>query len=152
MEYQTILLILLVIISADFIFDNIIGYLNHQSSKKPIPAKLEGIYDEERYAKSQAYERVNYRFGLLTETISFVAMFAILYFGVFGWVDDWLRNYAQNELLLSLYFFAVVFFASDILTIPFQWYSTFVIEEKFGFNKSTIKTFISDKLKGICSR
>jgi STE24 endopeptidase len=73
---------------------------------------------------------------------------AVLYFGWFGTLDQWVRGFAQNELLLSLYFFGVLYFISDILTIPFQLYSTFVIEEKFGFNKSTIKTFIVDKLKG----
>jgi STE24 endopeptidase len=58
------------------------------------------------------------------------------------------RPYVQHEILLALAFFGVLMFASDILTLPFQWYSTFVIEEKYGFNKTTVKTFVTDKLKG----
>jgi STE24 endopeptidase len=68
--------------------------------------------------------------------------------GGFGWIDSLLRPYFENEILLALAFFAVLMLASDILTIPFQWYSTFVIEEKYGFNKTTTKTFVVDKLKG----
>jgi STE24 endopeptidase len=71
-----------------------------------------------------------------------------LAFGGFGWLDDVLRAYIQNEIFLALTFFGVLMIASDIITIPFQWYSTFVIEEKYGFNKTTPKIFIVDKLKG----
>ena len=69
--------------------------------------------------------------------------------GGFGWLDSLLRVSIENEILLALAFFGVLMLASDILTIPFQWYSTFVIEEKYGFNKTTMKTFIADKPKGI---
>jgi STE24 endopeptidase len=69
-------------------------------------------------------------------------------FGGFGWLDSLLRGYIENEILVALAFFGVLMIASDILTIPFQWYSTFVIEEKYGFNKTTPKIFIMDKLKG----
>lgn len=148
MDYQSLLYLMLAIVSFDFVLENILGFLNHRSSKKTPPAALADIYDSEQYAKSQAYEQAKYRFGLFTGVISFIATILILYYGGFGYLDKWLRNFAPNELLLSLYFFGILFIASDLLTIPFQLWNTFVIEAKFGFNKSTYKTFVIDKLKG----
>lgn len=148
MNDQQILFLLLGIIVFDFVLENLVDFLNHKAANKNIPKPLEGIYDEESYRKSQEYGATNYRFSLITGSISFLVTVAILYFGWFGTLDQWVRGFAQNELVLSLYFFGVLYFISDILTIPFQLYGTFVIEEKFGFNKSTIKTFIVDKLKG----
>ncbi|MEQ9301153.1 MAG: M48 family metallopeptidase [Cyclobacteriaceae bacterium] len=148
MNDQQILFLLLGIIVFDFVLENLVDFLNHKSANKNIPKPLEGIYDEESYRKSQEYGATNYRFSLITGSISFLATVAILYFGWFGTLDQWVRGFAQNELVLSLYFFGILYFISDILTIPFQLYGTFVIEEKFGFNKSSIKTFIVDKLKG----
>lgn len=148
MNDHQILLLLLGIIVFDFVLENLVDFLNHKSANKNIPKPLEGIYDEESYRKSQEYGATNYRFSLITGSVSFLVTVAILYFGWFGTLDQWVRGFAQNELVLSLYFFGVLYFISDILTIPFQLYGTFVIEEKFGFNKSSIKTFIVDKLKG----
>jgi STE24 endopeptidase len=68
--------------------------------------------------------------------------------GGFGWLDSFLRPNFHNEIMLALAFFGTLMVASDIISLPFQWYSTFVIEEKYGFNKTTVKTFITDKLKG----
>src|SRR5690606_40227895 len=68
--------------------------------------------------------------------------------GGFGWIDGWLRSFISHDIGLALAFFGVVGLASDILTLPFQWYATFVIEERYGFNRTTLQTFITDKLKG----
>lgn len=148
MQSEVILYILLGITFLDFVIDKVVSSLNDKNRNLPIPEKLKGIYDDEQYKKSQAYHTEVGKFSTLTSIISFLSAMGILYFGGFGWVDGWLRQFADNELLLSLYFFGVLYFASDILTIPFQWYDTFVIEQKYGFNKMTVKTFILDKLKG----
>ncbi|MFY0651864.1 MAG: M48 family metallopeptidase [Cyclobacteriaceae bacterium] len=148
MSEQTILYLLLGITTFDFVFDKFLSYLNNQNRKLPIPDALQGIYDDEQYKKSQEYHQVRDRFSMWTSSLSFVIAMCMLYFGVFGRLDGWLRGIAPLDLVASLYFFGVLYFASDILTIPFQLYSTFVIEEKFGFNKTTPKTFITDKLKG----
>lgn len=145
---QTILIVLLVIITFDFAFERVITHLNNKSSKKPIPSELDGIYDSEKYAKSQAYQRATSQFGTLTATLSFVLMFAAIYFGWFGLLDKWLRGFSPFEPLTTLLFFGAVFIISDVFGTPFSWYQTFVIEEKFGFNKMTPKTFWLDKLKG----
>ncbi len=148
MDERGLLFLLIGIIAVEFIVDFMVGFLNHRSANQNIPDELAGIYNEAQYEKSQRYEVANYRFGVITGTISFVVTIAVLYFGWFGDLDLWLRGYAPNELVLSLYFFAALYFISDILTIPFQLYGTFIIEEKFGFNKSSMKTFILDKVKG----
>ena len=148
MQATTILNIILVIISLDYLFNLILGLLNYNSFDRSIPKNLKGIYDEKEYINSQEYNKSNFRFGLFTSTINFLALFCIFKFGLLGVLDSLLRNYSpENEISLSLLFFASIFFINDIILIPFQLYKIFVIEEKFGFNKMNLKTFIVDKFK-----
>jgi STE24 endopeptidase len=148
MTEQTILYLLLVIITFDFFLERVLSYLNRKSSKKPIPSELEGIYDEDQYAKSQAYQAEVSRFAIISSSISFLLMFSAIYFGWFGVLDDWIRTFSPLDMLSTLIFFGILFVISDFIGIPFSLYGTFVIEEKYGFNKTTIKTFILDKIKG----
>lgn len=148
MNYQTILYILIAIVSFDFVLNKILGFLNNKSRKQSIPDELSGIYDEDKYAQSQAYQTEVFRFSLFSSIFSFLLMLAMLWFGGFGWLDEYLRGIAPVEPLTSLYFFGIVYLVSDLIGIPFDLYSTFVIEEKYGFNKMTIKTYLFDKLKG----
>ena len=85
--------------------------------------------------------------GMISGTFSFLITLSMYLFGGFGWLDTLLSSYIDNPILLSLAFFGVIFWASDLLGIPFEWYDTFVIEQKFGFNKVTPRIFILDKLK-----
>ena len=126
----------------------ILDWLNLRHSKAELPTEAEGIYDDEQYAKSQNYHKVTARFSFITSAFSTLLTVAILWFGGFGWLDSMLSANIDNEILLALAFFGVLFIASDIINLPFQLYSTFVIEEKFGFNKTTLKTFFLDKIKG----
>ena len=139
---------MIVILTIEFVVERVLSFLNRQNRKKEIPEELKGIYDEEQYDKSQRYQAEQERFGQITSTFSFVLILIILATGGFGLLDDWLRQYAMFNPLRTLMFFGVVFLAADIINIPFQVYSTFVIEEKYGFNKTTAKTFVLDKLKG----
>lgn len=148
MEANTILILLLAILSFDFIFNKVLEFLNIKSMKEELPDEVKDIYDEEKYKKSIAYAKANNKFGLLTSSFSFVLSFVLLATGFFGWFDQKIHEFIATEELVSLAFFGLLFLASDILNIPFQIYDTFVIEEKFGFNKTTPKTFILDKLKG----
>lgn len=148
MEAKSILILLLAILSFDFIFNKVLEYLNIRSMKEELPDEVKDIYDEEKYKKSIAYAKANNKFGLLTSTFSFILSFFLLATGFFGWFDQEVHGIIATEELVSLAFFGLLFLASDILNIPFQIYATFVIEEKFGFNKTTSKTFILDKLKG----
>ena len=148
MSPQTVFFIILVILTADFVSERILSALNVKSSKKPIPDLLSGIYDQDKYQKQQSYFRANTRFGLLTSTVSFLVIFLMIVFGGFGWLDGIVQRWTANPILVSLIFFGILFLANDIISTPFEIYDTFVIEERFGFNKTTPKTFILDKLKG----
>lgn len=113
-----------------------------------LPAELQGIYDAEKYAKQQEYERVNTRFSLLSGSISFVIVLLMFFLGGFAFVDGIAKGITENSILIALIFFGILMFASDLIGTPFDIYDTFVIEEKFGFNKTTPKTYFFDKIKG----
>ena len=149
MDEKMILLIMLVIVTADFILERTLGYFNSKSAKKPIPEELKGIYDEEKYRKSQDYNRTVTNFGNWMAVLSFVVTICALYFGWFGWLDKWIRNFSPLAPVTSLIFFGILFLLSEVIGTPFSYYQNFVIEEKFGFNKMTRKTFWMDKLKGL---
>ena len=148
MDYTEIQILLLLIISFQFIIDLVSGLLNYSSFDKPLPNNVENIFSENEYSKSQKYKKLNFKFNLVSSVYSFSILFTVLYFGLLGSLDYYIRNVTfENEISLSLIFFASVFIISDTLKIPFQLYRVFVIEEQFGFNNTTLKTFIFDKLK-----
>jgi STE24 endopeptidase len=145
---QLILIIILTIVSVSYIFDQLLEYINLATQRAGIPAAIEVFYDKEKYVKSLAYHREQAKFSFLTSGFSFILSITMLATGGFGWLDEMLRGYVQHETILALTFFGVIMIASDILNTPFQWYATFVIEEKYGFNKTTPRTFFLDKIKG----
>lgn len=148
MNPVTILYIILAISAVSYVFDQLLDYINLKAQRKDIPADIAAFYDKEKYLKSLDYHRDQTKFSFLTSAFGFALSFGMLVFGGFGWLDSLIRPYFDNEIFLALAFFGAIAVASDILTLPFQWYSTFVIEERYGFNKTTVKTFITDKLKG----
>jgi STE24 endopeptidase len=140
--------IILAIVIADFAFERWLDYLNTTRWSDVLPEELCGIYDEKAYQKSQQYQHVNHRFGMITSTVSFVALLAMLWWGGFAWLDAGLRQFTENPIWLALLFFGVLAVASSIISLPFSIYDTFVIEARFGFNKTTPRTFVLDLLKG----
>jgi STE24 endopeptidase len=132
----------------DFVIDKYLDYLNLQNWSPQLPKEAEGIYDVEKYRKSMEYYKVNHRFSLLTSFFSFILLLLMLFLGGFGWLDNYVRTVTTHPVWMALLFFGILGLASDVLSMPFSVYRTFVIEEKFGFNKTTVKTFIMDKLKG----
>jgi len=127
----------------------VLAYLNRKRMSPVLPDELKGIYPLEKYAKQQEYQRVNSRFGLISGGFSFLITLVILLFGILGWFDNYLREYTGHFLVLPLVFFGIILIVNEIISFPFDWYATFTIEERFGFNKSTRKLFIIDWLKGI---
>lgn len=148
MKPETILLAILGISVISYLFDQLLDYINLKAQRKDIPAEVEGFYNKQKYQKSLDYQKDQTRFSFITAAVSFLLSLGMLIFGGFGWLDGVLRPFFSNEIALALVFFGLIMIVSDLLTIPFQWYGTFVIEEKYGFNKTTVKTFITDKLKG----
>ncbi|MDR1762484.1 MAG: M48 family metallopeptidase [Dysgonamonadaceae bacterium] len=147
--YNTYFYIIIVIYVAAFVWGQILAYLNRKRMSPLIPKELEGIYNAEEYARQQEYQRTNSRFGLISGGFSFIVTLAALVFGLFGWLDEFLRSYTENFLLLPLLFFGIIFIISEIIDLPFEWYAIFNIEERFGFNKSTPRIFWTDFFKGI---
>ncbi|MCS6975038.1 MAG: M48 family metallopeptidase [Cyclobacteriaceae bacterium] len=148
MTSDWILNLLLILVSSSFLLGELLEWLNLRHMRTELPEEVAGFYDAEKYRKSQEYHRELNRFGLLQSLFSFIVLLIMLLTGGFGWLDNVLRQYTTHPVLLPLVFFAVLGLASELLSLPFQWYGTFVIEEKYGFNRTTVKTFITDKLKG----
>lgn len=148
MSPDLILVIILIIITFDFVLEQALDFINLKSSKNEIPDDIATFYDRDKYKKGREYQKTLTRFSFITSTFSFILSFLLLSLGVFGFIDTLLRPYFDNEIYLSLAYFGLLYIASDIINTPFQLYSTFVIEEKYGFNKTTPKTFIMDKVKG----
>jgi len=148
MQPHFILYIILGISVISYVFDQILDYVNLKARRKEIPAEIAGFYDPAKYLKSLEYQSEQARFSFITSAFSFALSMLMLTLGGFGVVDQLLRPYFQNEIMLALVFFGVIFLASDILALPFQGYGIFVIEEKYGFNKTTVRTFVRDKFKG----
>ena len=148
MTPQLLFNILIVITIAGFVFDQWISFLNTTTRSNKLPEELKGFYDEETYSKQQDYESVNYRFGLISDVLSFVVILFMLFLGGFAWLDALVINFTGSAILQAILFFGILVLASDLLSIPLDLYHTFVIEERFGFNKTTPVTYVVDKLKG----
>ena len=144
--------IIISIIVINFIVDKILNALNAQHYNDALPKELIDVYDEAEYKKSQDYKATNYKFGIITSTFSVILTLGFLFLDGFEFVDNIARSYSQDPIIIALIFFGIIMICSDILTTPFSYYSTFVIEERFGFNKTTKKTFILDILFLLCLR
>jgi STE24 endopeptidase len=145
---EVLFFIIIGLLVADFIFEQVLEYLNSTQWSDEIPLDILDIYDEKDYKKQQAYQKVNYRFSIVTASFSFILMLTMFLVSGFALVNSWAFSITSNSIWGALIFFGILLLASDILTTPFSVYDTFVIEEKFGFNKTTPKTFVLDKLKG----
>jgi len=145
---QTLFYIIIGILIFEYLLDRFLDYRNNQNWSAKLPEELDGIYDEESYQKSQKYDKANYNFSFWSSGLSLIVMLAMIIGGGFAIVDDYARSISENLIVISLVFFGILYIFNDIISIPFSVYHTFVIEEKFGFNKTTVKTFLVDKLKG----
>ena len=147
--YNIYFFLIISIVILNFVWGQILSYLNQKRMTPDIPDELKGIYDQKDYTNQQLYQKTTIRFGLISGGFSFVIILLIICFGLFGWLDDTLRDYTSNFYLLPLFFFGILLLGNEIIDLPFSWYATFSIEERFGFNKSTLKLFILDWIKGI---
>lgn len=147
MNADALFYLLLFISIVYFVFEFILDELNFKHSLLPLPSKIAAIYTTEAYHKSKEYKITKHRFNKWESVIMFLVSIVFFYFKGYGLLDKWIRLYISNEMGVTICFFVIIAFVSDILSIPFTYYDLFVIEEKFGFNKTTHKTFFIDKLK-----
>lgn len=145
MNYIT--LVISIIIAVKYSIESILDRLNASKFEAPIPESVSDVYNAEEYQKSVRYKLVNYRFSRLESTLGVGIMLLFLWLGGFAWVDNWARSISENEIVVALLFFGVLGIGSDLLGLPFSYYHTFIIEERFGFNKQTLTLFWTDKIK-----
>ena len=148
MTATTLFYIIISMIVISFIIDKIINNLNAKHFGDALPLEVADVYENEEYKKSQEYKKINFKFSSLTSLFSIALTLLFFFFDGFKFVDDIARNLSDNSIVISLLFFGTIMLTSDVLTTPFSYYKTFVIEEEFGFNKTTKKLFWLDKLKG----
>ena len=147
MTPSTLFYLLITIVIIVFVIDTLLDILNARHFNNKIPSEVDDVYPEDEYQKSIAYKKANYKFKLVSSTISLVLMLLFFFLDGFALVDNYARSISDNPIIVGLLFFGIIMIGSDILSTPASYYRTFVIEEKFGFNKTTIATFFSDKIK-----
>ncbi|HSR66703.1 MAG TPA: M48 family metallopeptidase [Acidobacteriota bacterium] len=141
--------IILAALLGEYLLSLISDLLNLRALSERLPEEFQDVYDAEDYRRSQQYTRERTRFGILTSSFNLVLLLAFWHVGGFNLLDLWLRQLGYGPLLTGLLYIGALVLASGLLSLPFQIYSTFVIEERYGFNKTTAKTFIADLLKGL---
>lgn len=146
---QTILWLIVGFILLEFVLTKVLSYLNLQTWDKPLPDEVKDLYDAKKYQEAKEYAKVNYRFGTISSTFSLIVSVLFLVLGGFALVDGDARGLTDSPILQSLIFFGLIGAGSSIISMPFGIYHTFVIEERFGFNKTTVATYIVDKIKGL---
>ena len=145
-EYWLYLIIGLVFFN--YLFSTVLDYINDKNWRDQIPPLMKDYYDKENYIKAKNYAKDKGKISLISSTLSTLITILFLAFKGYGWLDSIIANYYDIPFLQSGLFFLTLFILSDVLSIPFSCYNTFVIEEKYGFNKTTVKTFVIDKIKG----
>ena len=148
MNSEILFSIIVTLVVANQLFSYLLDYLNISYRNRALPPELEDVYDKQQYQKQQAYEIERTRFSFWASLLSVSSILIMLFFDGFAFLDNFLREFTSNEITISLSFFGILLFASNILSLPFSIYSTFVIEQKYGFNKTTVKTFLLDMIKG----
>ncbi|MFC2150800.1 M48 family metallopeptidase [Calditrichota bacterium] len=143
------LIIVIAVIVAKYLLDVIVARLNLSRLSPDLPSEFTGYYDAEKYATSQRYTRERTRFGMIENTLDVLVIIPFILLGGFGWLDSVVRSLGQVTIVNGLIFAGILIIVGQILGLPFSIYSTFVIEEKYGFNRTTPKTFVFDMLKGL---
>jgi len=142
-------IIILATLAVDFVLNLIADTLNLSSLDQQLPDEFSDVYDEESYSKSQRYTKVRTKFGILTSVFNLIVLLAFWFSGGFNWLDGLIQGWSLGAIWTGLAYIGILLLGKSILSLPFSLYSTFVIEERFGFNKTTPKTFVVDMLKGL---
>ena len=149
MEPSTLFNILITILLIKFVIDSVLNHLNAKHFNDTLPNDVSDVYEINEYQKSQTYKRTNHNFSKITSLFSLITTLLFFFVNGFSIVDEIARGFSNNIIIITLIFFGIIIVGSDIISIPFSLYKTFVIEEKFGFNKTTKKIFFLDKIKGL---
>lgn len=142
-----LLLSIVTFVLIDFAAGMVINYLNENSKNAPLSAEAAEIYNPDEYARSMEYGTVKYKFEMLTSVITTVVILSAIILGWFAKLDLQIRERIENNLLVTIVFVGILIVVSSLSSLPGRYYSTFIIEEKYGFNKTTKKLFSTDAIK-----
>ena len=145
--HNTIFWIILAIVFADFLFGVWLQALSSRASRKPIPKILDGIYDSEKYAKQQSYFRINHQMEFVKSSVKTFITLSFFAFGGLAWLDSIARGFSPKPVLAALCFFSVLYVIDFLADLPFIIIDTFEVEQRYGFNKTSPKTFVGDTIK-----
>ena len=148
MMYNSVFVALIGVLVFGYVLERVLDALNLKHILPVLPEEVSDIYDTQEYEKSQLYKRDNTRFSFFTSSLSLAVTLPVFFLGGFGWLDKLLQGLTDNYILLVLFFFGILTLVSDLLSTPFAVYNTFVLEERYGFNRTSVRTFILDKIKG----
>ncbi len=143
------LIFILIVIVAHYLLDTIVSLLNLRALSPRLPAEFEDTYDQEKYRQSQSYTREQTWFSLVQNSISTAVTLLFLLGGGFNLVDVFVRSFGYGSIVTGIFYAGVIMFLAFLLGLPFSIYTTFVIEERFGFNRTTIRTYVTDMLKAL---
>ena len=140
--------IIIFAIIIEYLLSSISSILDIKNITPAIPSDFKKAYDQEKYILSQDYLKARTSFGLFSSSFSLILIMIVIHSDIFGLLDQFVRGQSDSYILQGLLFIGIIYFLQDIVSLPFSIYHTFVIEERFGFNKTTLNLFIIDKIKG----
>ena len=156
MTAQLWFFIIISLVIFNYSFSNLLDYINHRNWKDEIPNELKDFYDKEKYKKAKNYALSKNKISLFSSSLSFLLVISLIVFNGYGIIDQFVSSnlsiffdsrQISSNFIQSGIFFLILFILNSFLSIPFSYYNTFVIEEKFGFNKTTKLTFFIDIIK-----
>ena len=147
----------LIALVGEFLLARWVAWLNLRASRGAVPAELAGVYEDSEYRRSQAYTRARTRLSMVSASVGLLGLLGFWLLGGFPWLDSVARSVAGSFAWLSgwrpvstgLVFLGGLALGSSLLSLPFSVYSTFVLEERFGFNRTSVRTFLLDLVKGL---
>jgi len=148
-DWNFITIIILVGLSLAWKIDFAATLLNLKAFPAAIPKAFASMMDEEKFDKARRYLLINGKFGIVQSIASLAVLIIFWALGGFGWLDGWTRSLGYGEVVTGLIFLSALMLGQSLYGLPFSIYDTFVIEEKFGFNRATVKTFVLDRAKGL---
>ncbi|MCK5350517.1 MAG: M48 family peptidase, partial [Desulfobacula sp.] len=146
---QLITAIILTTLIGSYLIDNIADFLNLGNLNQPLPKEFNNHYKPEKYIESQNYLKANTKFGFITSSVDLIIILVFWFSGGFQTIDSFVRSFNFGSIVSGLFFTGILLFLKLLISLPFSIYSTFVIEEKFGFNKTTPRLFFTDLIKSI---
>lgn len=149
MNAHVVFIVIVVFLCLGFMVERYLEWLNMRAMSPELPDRLRGIYEEQEYKRFQCYKRENNRFDWISDSFSFVVLLFFFCLGGFGWWNRVILSLTDNMMIGTLLFMLGISVASSLISLPFDWYSTFHIEEKYGFNKTTVKTYLGDLVKSM---